>query len=88
VANPLENSVAESGEIPFDTRRPVLALGPLRVLLPKSRSRIAFKRHRPRNLCDGVRYGLLHFIFHVLYEGGFDGLVRGPQNIYLDWSGG
>jgi len=85
-ANPLETLLHESGEIAIWTLGAVLALSPLRVLLPKSRIVMALNRHRRAIGVMACAYGLLHFSFHVLYEGGLDGLVRSLSKPFI-WIG-
>src|SRR5258705_3202530 len=85
-ANPLETLLHESGEIAIWTLGAVLALSPLRVLLPKSRIVMALNRHRRAIGVTACAYGLLHFSFHVLYEGGLDGLVRSLSKPFI-WIG-
>ncbi len=75
-ANPLEKLLHQSGEISIWTLGAVLALSPLRVLFPSSCVVAALNRHRRAIGVSACIYGLLHFGFHVLYEGGLDGLVR------------
>src|SRR5246127_2624389 len=75
-ANPLEKLLHQSGEIAIWTLGPVLSLTPLRVLFPASALVVALNRHRRAIGVAACIYGLLHFGFHILYEGGWDGLVR------------
>src|SRR5215831_14822931 len=75
-ANPLEKLLHQSGEIAIWTLGAVLSLSPLRVLFPRSQVVVALNRHRRAVGVSSCVYGLLHFAFHVLYEGGFDGLIR------------
>ena len=85
-ANPLEALLHESGEIAIWTFGAVLALSPLRVLFPNSRVVAALNRHRRAIGVTACIYGLLHFSFHVLYEGGWDGLVRSLSKPFI-WFG-
>src|SRR6266404_1742988 len=85
-ANPLEKLLHESGEIAIWTLGAVLALSPLRVLFPNSRIVTALNRHRRIIGVMACVYGLLHFSFHVLYEGGLDGLVRSLSKPFI-WFG-
>jgi methionine sulfoxide reductase heme-binding subunit len=48
----------------------VLTFSPLRVLFPKWPVALALNRHRRLVGVSVFGYGLLHFIAHVLYEGG------------------
>jgi len=85
-ANPLEKLLHQSGEIAIWTLGAVLALSPLRVLFPRSRIVAALNRHRRAIGVSACIYGLLHFGFHVLYEGGWDGLVRSLSKPFI-WFG-
>jgi len=85
-ANPLEKLLHQSGEIAIWTLGAVLALSPLRVLFPQSRIVGALNRHRRMIGVTACIYGLLHFGFHVLYEGGWDGLVRSLSKPFI-WFG-
>src|SRR5882762_6715835 len=85
-ANPLEKLLHVSGEIAIWTLGAVLALSPLRVLFPNSRVVAALNRHRRAIGVTACIYGLLHFSFHVLYEGGWDGLVRSLSKPFI-WFG-
>ncbi len=85
-ANPLEKLLHQSGEIAIWTLGAVLALSPLRVLFPQSRIVAALNRHRRMIGVTACIYGLLHFGFHVLYEGGWDGLVRSLSKPFI-WFG-
>jgi methionine sulfoxide reductase heme-binding subunit len=85
-ANPLETLLHESGEIAIWTFGAVLALSPLRVLFPNSRVVAALNRHRRATGVTACIYGLLHFSSHVLYEGGWDGLVRSLSKPFI-WFG-
>jgi len=75
-ANPLEKLLHQSGEIAVWTLGAVMSLTPLRVLFPASALVVALNRHRRAIGVTACIYGLLHFGFHILYEGGWDGLVR------------
>jgi methionine sulfoxide reductase heme-binding subunit len=85
-ANPLEKLLHQSGEIAIWTLGAVLALSPLRVLFPWSRIVAALNRHRRVIGVSACIYGLLHFGFHVLYEGGWDGLIRSLSKPFI-WFG-
>jgi sulfoxide reductase heme-binding subunit YedZ len=85
-ANPLETLLHESGEIAIWTLGAVLALSPLRVVFPKARIVMALNRHRRATGVTACIYGLLHFSSHVLYEGGWDGLVRSLSKPFI-WFG-
>jgi methionine sulfoxide reductase heme-binding subunit len=85
-ANPLEKLLHQSGEIAIWILGAVLALSPLRVLFPRSRVVGAVNRHRRVVGVSACVYGLLHFGFHVLYEGGLDGLARSLSKPFI-WFG-
>lgn len=85
-ANPLETLLHESGEIAIWTLGTALALSPLRIVFPNSRIVMALNRHRRATGVTACIYGLLHFSFHVLYEGGWDGLVRSLSKPFI-WFG-
>jgi len=85
-ANPLESLLHESGEIAIWTLGAVLSLSPLRVLFPNLRIVMALNRHRRAIGVTACAYGLLHFSFHILYEGGLDGLVRSLSKPFI-WFG-
>ncbi len=85
-ANPLEKLLHQSGEIAIWMLGAVLALSPLRVLFPRSGIVGALNRHRRVVGVSACIYGLLHFGFHVLYEGGLDGLARSLSKPFI-WFG-
>jgi sulfoxide reductase heme-binding subunit YedZ len=85
-ANPLEKLLHQSGEIAIWTLGSVLALTPLRVLFPHSHIVTALNRHRRAIGVTACIYGLLHFSFHVIYEGGLEGLVRSLSKPFI-WFG-
>jgi len=85
-ANPLEKLLHQSGEIAIWTLGAVLSLTPLRVLFPASALVVALNRHRRTIGVTACIYGLLHFGFHILYEGGWDGLVRSLTKPFI-WFG-
>jgi sulfoxide reductase heme-binding subunit YedZ len=85
-ANPLEKLLHQSGEIAIWILAAVLALSPVRVLFPRSRVVGALNRHRRAVGVSACVYGLLHFGFHVLYEGGLDGLARSLSKPFI-WFG-
>ena len=85
-ANPLEELLHQSGEIAIWTLGAVLALSPLHVLFPRSRIVAALNRHRRAVGVSACVYGLVHFGFHVLYEGGLDGLARSISKPFI-WFG-
>lgn len=83
-ANPLEKLLHQTGEIAIWTLGSVLALTPLRTLIPKSRVVSALNRHRRYIGVSACIYGLLHFTCHILYEG--DGLLRSFSKPFI-WFG-
>ena len=85
-ANPLEKLLHQSGEIAIWTLGSVLALTPLRTLFPKSQIVAALNRHRRYIGVAAWIYGLLHFACHVLYEGGWVGLLRSFSKPFI-WFG-
>jgi sulfoxide reductase heme-binding subunit YedZ len=85
-ANPLEKLLHQSGEIAIWTLGAVLSLSPLRVLFPQSQVVAALNRHRRAVGVSACVYGLLHFGFHVLYEGGLAGLSRSLSKPFI-WFG-
>jgi methionine sulfoxide reductase heme-binding subunit len=85
-ANPLEKLLHRSGEISIWTLAAVLSLTPLRVLFSASRIVAALNQHRRTIGVAACIYGLLHFGFHVLYEGGWNGLVHSLSKPFI-WFG-
>jgi methionine sulfoxide reductase heme-binding subunit len=85
-ANPLEKLLHQSGEIAIWTLGAVLALSPVRVLFPRSRIVGGLNRHRRAIGVSACVYGLFHFAFHVLYEGGVNGLARSLSKPFI-WFG-
>src|SRR6266702_416189 len=85
-ANPLEALLHRSGEIAIWTLGAVLSLTPLRVLFPGAQIVAALNRHRRAIGVSACVYGLLHFTAHVLYEGGWDGLLRSLSKPFI-WYG-
>jgi sulfoxide reductase heme-binding subunit YedZ len=85
-ANPLEKLLHQCGEISIWTLGAVLALSPLRVLFPRSPLVAALNRHRRVIGVTACLYGLLHFIFHILYEGDLESLRRSFSKPFI-WFG-
>jgi len=85
-ANPLEKLLHQTGEIAIWTLGSVLALTPLRTLFPKSRLVGALNRHSRYLGVTACLYGLLHFSCHILYEGGWNGLLRSFSKPFI-WLG-
>jgi len=85
-ANPLEALLHRSGEISIWILGAVLSLTPLRVLFPGSQIVAALNRHRRAIGVSAGVYGLLHVAAHVLYEGGWDGLLRSLSKPFI-WYG-
>src|SRR6516164_10377772 len=75
-ANPVEKLLHQSGEIAIWTLGAVLSLSPLRVLFPRSWLVNALNRHRRIVGVSACVYGLLHFGFHLLYEGDVQAIAR------------
>jgi len=85
-ANPLEKLLHQSGEIAVWTLGAVLALSPLRVLFPGSRIVSALNRHRRTIGVSACVYGLMHFGFHLLYEGDAQAITRSFSKPFI-WVG-
>jgi len=75
-ANPAEELLHQTGEIAIWTLGAVLSLSPLRVLFPHSRLVNALNRHRRAIGVSACVYGLIHFGFHLLYEGDAQSITR------------
>ena len=75
-ANPAEKLLHQTGEIAIWTLGSVLSLSPLRVLFPHSRVVNALNRHRRAVGVSACVYGLIHFGFHLLYEGDAQAIMR------------
>jgi sulfoxide reductase heme-binding subunit YedZ len=84
--NPVEKLLHQSGEIAIWTLGTVLALGPLRVLFPRSRIINALNRHRRTIGVSACVYGLMHFGFHLLYEGDAQAIMRSFAKPFI-WVG-
>jgi sulfoxide reductase heme-binding subunit YedZ len=85
-ANPLEELLHQSGEIAIWILGAVLALSPLRVLFPRARIVNAFNRHRRTIGVSACVYGLMHFAFHLLYEGDAQSIARSFSKPFI-WFG-
>jgi len=85
-ANPVEKLLHQSGEIAIWTLGAVLALSPLRVLFPGSRIVNAVNRHRRIIGVSACVYGLMHFGFHLLYEGDAQAIARSFSKPFI-WVG-
>lgn len=85
-ANPAEKLLHQSGEIAIWTLGAVLSLSPLRVLFPQSRLVNALNRHRRMIGVSVCVYGLLHFGFHLLYEGDAQATARSFMKPFI-WFG-
>ena len=85
-ANPAEKLLHQSGEIAIWTLGAVLSLSPLRVLFPRSRLVNALNRHRRMIGVSACIYGLLHFGFHLLYEGDAQAIARSLMKPFI-WFG-
>jgi DMSO/TMAO reductase YedYZ heme-binding membrane subunit len=66
----------QTGEIAIWTLGAGLSLTPFCVLFPHSRVVNVLNRHRRVIGVSACIYGLLHFTCHILYEGGWDALLR------------
>jgi sulfoxide reductase heme-binding subunit YedZ len=75
-ANPAEKLLHQTAEIAIWTLGAVLSLSPLRVLFPRSRLVNALNRHRRAIGVSACVYGLMHFGFHLLYEGDAQAIAR------------
>lgn len=85
-ANPLEKLLHQTGEIAIWTLGAVLSLSPLRVLFPRSRFVNALNRHRRAIGVSACVYGLIHFGFHLLYEGDAQAIARSFSKPFI-WLG-
>ena len=85
-ANPAEKLLHQSGEIAIWTLGVVLSFSPLRVLFPRSRLVNALNRHRRMVGVSACVYGLLHFGFHLLYEGDAQAIARSFTKPFI-WFG-
>jgi methionine sulfoxide reductase heme-binding subunit len=85
-ANPLEKLLHQTGEIAIWTLGAVLSLSPLRVLFPHSRLVNALNRHRRVIGVSACVYGLVHFGFHLLYEGDAEAIARSFSKPFI-WLG-
>jgi sulfoxide reductase heme-binding subunit YedZ len=85
-ANPPEKLLHRTGEIAIWTLGAVLSLSPLRVLFPWSRLVNALNRHRRAIGVSACVYGLMHFGFHLLYEGDAQAIARSFSKPFI-WLG-
>jgi len=85
-ANPPEKLLHRTGEIAIWTLGAVLSLSPLRVLFPRSRLVNALNRHRRVIGMSACVYGLIHFGFHLLYEGDAQAIARSFYKPFI-WFG-
>jgi sulfoxide reductase heme-binding subunit YedZ len=85
-ANPAEKLLHQTGEIAIWTLGAVLSLSPLRVLFPRSRFVNALNRHRRAIGVSACVYGLIHFGFHLLYEGNAQAIARSFSKPFI-WLG-
>jgi sulfoxide reductase heme-binding subunit YedZ len=85
-ANPAEKLLHQAGEIAVWTLGAVLSLSPLRVLFPRSRVINALNRHRRAIGVSACVYGLIHFGFHLLYEGDAEAIARSFSKPFI-WLG-
>jgi methionine sulfoxide reductase heme-binding subunit len=85
-ANPVEKLLHQSGEIAIWMLGAVLALSPLRILFPRSPIVNALNRHRRTIGVSACIYGLMHFGFHLLYEGDSQAITRSFSKPFI-WLG-
>lgn len=85
-ANPVEKLLHQTGEIAIWSLGAVLSLSPLRVLFPHSRLVNALNRHRRTIGVSACVYGLMHFGFHLLYEGDVEAIARSFSKPFI-WLG-
>jgi sulfoxide reductase heme-binding subunit YedZ len=85
-ANPPEKLLHRTGEIAIWTLGAVLSLSPLRVLFPRARLVNALNRHRCVIGVSACVYGLIHFGFHLLYEGDAQAIARSFSKPFI-WFG-
>jgi methionine sulfoxide reductase heme-binding subunit len=85
-ANPAEKLLHQAGEIAIWTLGAVLSLSPLRTLFPRSRVVNALNRHRRAIGVSACVYGLIHFGFHLLYEGDAEAIARSFSKPFI-WLG-
>ena len=85
-ANPAEKLLHQTGEIAIWTLGAVLSLSPLRVLFPRSRLVNALNRHRRVIGVSACVYGLIHFGFHLFYEGDAQAIARSFYKPFI-WFG-
>ncbi|MGE5208231.1 MAG: sulfite oxidase heme-binding subunit YedZ [Alphaproteobacteria bacterium] len=85
-ANPPERLLHRAGEIAIWILGAVLSLSPLRVLFPRSRLVNALNRHRRMIGVSACVYGLMHFGFHLLYEGDTQAIARSVSKPFI-WFG-
>jgi sulfoxide reductase heme-binding subunit YedZ len=84
--NPAEKLLHQTGEIAIWTLGAVLSLTPLRLLFPRSRLVNALNRHRRTIGVSTCVYGLIHFGFHLLYEGDAQAIMRSFSKPFI-WFG-
>ena len=72
LADPLKFILLHLGFMASVLLAVVLTFTPLRVLFPKSGVALALNRHRRLVGVSAFGYGLVHFIVHLLYEGGWE----------------
>jgi methionine sulfoxide reductase heme-binding subunit len=85
-ANPAEKLLHQTGEIAIWTLGAVLSLSPLRVLFQRSRLVSALNRHRRAIGVSACVYGLIHFGFHLIYEGDAQAIARSFSKPFI-WFG-
>lgn len=72
LADPLKYVLHHLGFVACLLLALVLTFTPLRVLWPKNGVALALNRHRRLVGVSAFFYGLLHFVTHLVYEGGTD----------------
>ena len=85
-ANPVEKLLHQSGEIAIWMLGAVLALTPLRTFLPHSGVIASLNRHRRYIGVGACVYGLLHFVFHLAYQGDLDDILSSFTKPFI-WFG-
>ncbi len=85
-ANPVEKLLHQSGEIAIWMLGAVLALTPLRTLLPHNTIIGALNRHRRYLGVGAAIYGLLHLACHLVYQGDVEDILSSFTKPFI-WFG-
>lgn len=85
-ANPVEKLLHQSGEIAVWMLGAVLALTPLRTLLPHNAIIASLNRHRRYIGVGACVYGVLHFLCHLAYQGNVDDILSSFTKPFI-WFG-